>query len=54
MCSLAILITVHEYFDRARRHCMWRNSVSNGKNKPLVAWKKAQSQKEKEDWELST
>jgi hypothetical protein len=26
MCSLAVPITVHEYFDRARRHCMWRNS----------------------------
>jgi hypothetical protein len=37
MCSLTVLITVYEYFDRARSHCMWRNSKSNGKNKPLVA-----------------
>jgi hypothetical protein len=40
MCSLAIPITIHEYFDRARSHCMWRNFESNRKNKPLVAWKK--------------
>jgi hypothetical protein len=40
MCSLVVPITVHEYFDKARRHCMWRNSDNNGKNKPLVAWKK--------------
>jgi hypothetical protein len=47
MCSLAVLITVHEYFDRARRHCMWRNSESNGKNKPLVAWEKCTKPKRK-------
>jgi hypothetical protein len=40
MCSLAVPIIVHEYFDRARRCYMWRNSNSNVKSKPLVAWKK--------------
>jgi hypothetical protein len=47
MCSLAVPITVHEYFDKARRHCMWRNSDNNGKNKPLVAWKKCTKPKRK-------
>jgi hypothetical protein len=47
MCSLAVPITVYEYFDKARRHCMWRNSDSNGKNKPLVAWKKCTKPKRK-------
>jgi hypothetical protein len=48
MCSLAVPITVHEYFDRARRHCMWRNSDNNAKNRPLVAWKNAQNPRGKE------
>lgn len=26
--------------DTARRHCMWTKSDSNGRSKPLVAWKK--------------
>jgi hypothetical protein len=47
MCSLTVPITIYEYFDRARRHCMWRNSESNGKNKPLVAWKKMYKGKKK-------
>jgi hypothetical protein len=47
MCSLAVPVIVHEYFDRARRHCMWRNSYSNGKSKPLVAWKKCTKPKRK-------
>jgi hypothetical protein len=47
MCSVAIPMVVHEYFDRARRHCMWRNSESNAKCKPLVAWKKCTRPKRK-------
>jgi hypothetical protein len=39
MCSLVVPITIHEYFDRVRRHCMWRNSDNNAKSKPLVTWK---------------
>jgi hypothetical protein len=50
MCSLAVPITLHEYFDRARRHCMWRNSGSNAKSKPLLAWKKCT--KPKRNWGL--
>jgi hypothetical protein len=42
-----VSITVHEYFNRARRHYMWRNSDNNGKNKPLVAWKKCTKPKRK-------
>jgi hypothetical protein len=47
MCSLAVPITDHEYFDRVRRYCMWRNSDSNTKGKPLVAWKKVYKTEEK-------
>jgi hypothetical protein len=32
MCS-----TVHEYVDRARRHCMWAKSEIIGKSKPMIA-----------------
>jgi hypothetical protein len=37
MCSLAVPVAVLEYFDRARRNCLWRNSDINAKSKPLVA-----------------
>jgi hypothetical protein len=37
MCSVSVPVEVHEYIDRARRHCMWRKSESNAKNRPLVA-----------------
>jgi hypothetical protein len=47
MCSLVVTNTVHEYFDRAGRHCMWRNSDNNSKSKPLVAWKKCTEPKRK-------
>jgi hypothetical protein len=40
MCSVVVPVVVHEYFDRARRHCMWRNSDSKAKSKPLVDWRK--------------
>jgi hypothetical protein len=38
MCSVAVPIAVLEYYDRARRNCMWRNSGINARNKPMVAW----------------
>jgi hypothetical protein len=47
MCSVAVSMVVHEYFDRARMHCMWRNSESNAKCKSLVAWKKCTRPKRK-------
>jgi hypothetical protein len=34
MCSIQMPIAVHEYFNRVRRHCMWKNSERNGKSKP--------------------
>jgi hypothetical protein len=40
-------IAVIEYFERARRHCMWRNLDSNAKSKPFVAWKKCTRPKRK-------
>jgi hypothetical protein len=53
MCSVQIPVVVHEYVDRARRHCMWRNSETNAKSKPMVAWNKCDL-KGKGDWGLST
>jgi hypothetical protein len=47
MCSIQMPIAVHKYFDRARRHCMWKNSERNGKSKPLVAWVKCTRPKKK-------
>jgi hypothetical protein len=47
MCSVAILVEVQEYIDRARRHCLWRKSDSNAKSKPLVAWRKCTRPKKK-------
>jgi hypothetical protein len=47
MCSAAVPIAILENFDRARRHCMWRNSDCNAKSKPLVAWKKCTRPKKK-------
>jgi hypothetical protein len=47
MCSVQVPIVVHEYFDRARRQCMWRNSESNTKSKPMVAWNKCTRSKRK-------
>jgi hypothetical protein len=47
ICSAAVPIAILENFDRARRHCMWRNSDCNAKSKPLVAWKKCTRPKKK-------
>jgi hypothetical protein len=47
MCSVLVPVAIHEYFDRARRHCIWRNSDTNGKSKPLVAWRKCTRPKRK-------
>jgi hypothetical protein len=40
MGSVQVLLAVHEYFDRARRKYMWRNSERDARSKPLVAWRK--------------
>jgi hypothetical protein len=40
MCSVSVLVVVHEDIDRARRNCMRRNSNSNAKRKSLDAWRK--------------
>jgi hypothetical protein len=47
MCTVAVPIAVLEYYDRARRNCLWRKSEINAKNKPLVAWKKCTKPKKK-------
>jgi hypothetical protein len=36
MCSVSVLSTVHDYFDRIRRHCLWRSSDITGRSKPMV------------------
>jgi len=48
MCTLQLPISVIEYIDRARRHCLWRGSDSNAKMKCLVAWKKCIKPKRKD------
>jgi hypothetical protein len=47
MCLMMVPVAVIEYFERAHRHCMWRNSDSNAKSKPLVAWRKCTGPKRK-------
>jgi hypothetical protein len=47
MCSVAIPRTVHEYFNRIRRHCMWKSSDFHSRSKPIVAWKKYTKPKRK-------
>lgn len=47
MCTLQIPAAVMEYIDRARKHCLWRGSDINAKNKPLVAWKRVSKPKDK-------
>ena len=47
MCSLKIPIAVLDFINRARKHCLWRGSYVNAKNKSLVAWPKAVKPKDK-------
>jgi hypothetical protein len=47
MCSVQEPVTVHDYVDRARRHCMWAKSDITGKSKPMVAWRKCTRPKRK-------
>jgi hypothetical protein len=54
MCTLQVPTTVLEYIDTVRRHCLWRNSDSNAKSKPLVAWNKCTRPKKKVVWGSST
>jgi hypothetical protein len=47
MCLVMLPVAVHNYFDKARRNCMWRKSYINTNAKPLVAWKKCTKPKRK-------
>jgi hypothetical protein len=47
MCSVQVPVAVHDYVDRARRHCMWTKSEITGKSKPMVAWRKCTRPKRK-------
>jgi hypothetical protein len=38
---------MHDYFDRIRRHYMWRSYDINEKSKSMVAWKKCTKPKRK-------
>jgi hypothetical protein len=49
MCSVSIPIAILEYYDRARRNCMWQNSDINARNKSMVTWKKCTKPKRKGD-----
>jgi hypothetical protein len=40
MCSISVPLILHDYFDRIKRHCMWKSSDFNTRSKPMVAWKK--------------
>jgi hypothetical protein len=50
MCTLEVPAAVLNYIDRARRHCLWRNSDCNDKTKSLVTWNKCTKPKKKEVW----
>jgi hypothetical protein len=54
MCSVSVPSTVHDYFDRIRRHCIWRSSDIHERTKPIVTWKKCTKPKRKGVWESST
>jgi hypothetical protein len=47
MCSVAIPLTIHEYFDRIKRRSMWKSSDFHSRSKPMVAWKKCTKPKRK-------
>jgi hypothetical protein len=47
MCTLEVPAAVLNYIDRARRHCLWRNSDCNDKTKSLVTWNKCTKPKKK-------
>jgi hypothetical protein len=47
MGSIQVLLPVHEYFDRARRQYMCKNSKSNARSKPLVPWRKCMRPKKR-------
>jgi hypothetical protein len=47
MYSVMVPVALVEYFERACRHYMWRNSNSNAKSKPLVTSRKCTKPKRK-------
>jgi hypothetical protein len=49
VCSVAIPMVVHEYFDRARRHCMWRILSQMPDVSPWLLGKNTLGPREKED-----
>jgi hypothetical protein len=47
MCTLEVPVAVLEYIDRARMHCLWRNSDCSAKTNHLWLGKNIQSQRKK-------
>jgi hypothetical protein len=47
MCNIKMHVTNLNSIDRARKHGLWRGSDVAGKGKPLVAWNKVTTPKEK-------
>jgi hypothetical protein len=47
MCSVKMHVTNINSIDKARKHGLWRGSDVVGKGKPLVAWKKVTTPKDK-------
>lgn len=47
MCTLKMYVTNLNAIDRARKHGLWRGSDVAGKGKPLVAWTKVTTPKDK-------
>jgi hypothetical protein len=47
LCSVKMHVTNINSIDRARKHGLWRGSDVAGKGKPLVAWKKVTTPKDK-------
>jgi hypothetical protein len=45
MFLVSVPLTVHDYFDKIRRHCMWKKSDFNSRSMPMIAWKNAQNQR---------
>jgi hypothetical protein len=52
MFLVSVPLTVHDYFDKIRRHCMWKKSDFNSRSMPMIAWKKCTKPKRKGGWAL--
>jgi hypothetical protein len=47
MCSIKMHVTYLNSIDRAKKHGLWRGSDVAGKGKPLIAWTKVTTPKDK-------